>query len=541
MSCWRLLQLSDQPNSDHIPQLLVKPVFGPDSYTVHVTCLTHIWSESLDLAGIVDRAAQEQSPIEVSKQDTTQLAILLANVQNALEHPDDAICRITQAAREGLTLHTTIALPKPLDSLTWTFHLAKREPTVLKNDLILPLLVSSHIQHARIAALVSTISDKDRAITRLLDQYESCNLDLAAAFPILSGLKTGKKLIKREQAARHVPALQQFHQHAFNKDTGHLAISDLHSLDLFQEALSDCVPDMSSKLVADVSDVRWWTGVPTHVSRIKTPSKTKAKHQLPVARATKPVADSSGDETEDEFETHSNFKTRKIPSATARASTALLLSKEDNTASDEDATEDDDDLDAPPKTQTQRSSQAIGRPPPPLTKSSSLEAPSLPKSPALLPAKPKPKGFRIGGKPKQVSPDPPLLSQDKPDTIPDAHDRLMKEPPSSQITAAIETTPKKAKRRFKIGGKEKRALSGDSRVHDAEPTMTDRTKASESPSIQPPSSPPVVPSPREASPVVEEELDETAEEKAERRRAELKRKTEEAAKKQAQGKKKRRF
>jgi hypothetical protein len=312
MSCWRVLQLSQQPDGAHIPQLLVKPVFRSDSYTVHLTCLSNIWSEELDLQGIVDRASQEQSPIEVSKHDTTQLAILLANVRKSLEDSDanDAVCRITRSGDDGITLHTTISLPTPLDSLTWKFYLTRRPSTMLKNELILPLLVSSHIQHERISGLVSTIQDKDRAITRLVDQYESSNLDLAAAFPIISGLRSGRKTFKREQAAKHVPALQPFREDAFRQETEQGVDTDVSTLGLFQQALSDCTPEVPSQLKAkdEIGDLNWWASVPDRLSQPKASKKSRPKPSLPAAQPKKDLAASSDDETEDEFETHENFK-----------------------------------------------------------------------------------------------------------------------------------------------------------------------------------------------------------------------------------------
>jgi hypothetical protein len=308
MACWRVLELSEQPDGDHIPQLLVKPVFASDSYTVHLTCLSNIWSEELDLYGIVDRASQQHSPIEVSKHDTAQLAILLDNVKKSLEHSDDAICRITRDDADGITLHTTITLPKPLDSLTWKFHLKRRAATTLKNELILPLLVSSHIQHGRLTSLVSTIHDKDKAITRLMDQYESSNLDLAAAFPIISGLKSGRKVIKREQAARHIPALQPFREDAFKQQTAQLVDSDVSTLGLFQEALSECAPAVPSQLRSDDSNVEWWTSIASRLSASKAPVKSKGKKVALPPKPAPAIGNSSGDETEDEFENHSNFK-----------------------------------------------------------------------------------------------------------------------------------------------------------------------------------------------------------------------------------------
>jgi hypothetical protein len=303
MSCWRVLELSEQPDGERIPQLLVKPVFGPDSYTVHLTCLSNIWSEELDVDGIVDRASQEQSPIEVSKQDNAQLAILLDNVNKSLENSNDAVCRITRNDTDGVTLHTTISLPKPLDSLTWKFYLGKRTSTILKNELILPLLISSHIQHERLTGLVSAINDKDKAITRLVD----------AAFPIISGLKSGRKGIKREQAAKHIPALQPFREEAFKQRTGQLVDSDVSTLGLFQEALAECSPSVPSKLKADDGDLDWWTSVPARLSPPKAPTKGKAKAAGKSATVAEPAsksADPSDDETEDEFETHENFKVR---------------------------------------------------------------------------------------------------------------------------------------------------------------------------------------------------------------------------------------
>lgn len=312
MSGWRVLQLSEQPDNHHIPQLLVKPDFRPASYTVHLTCLSNIWSEQLDLDAIVTRASQEQSPIEVSKHDTAQLAILLDNVKKSLEDSDgnDTVCRITRTGDDDLTLHTTIALPKPLDSLTWKFHLTRQPSTTLKNELILPLLVSSHIQHERIAGLVSTITDKDRAITRLVDQYESSNLDLAAAFPVISGLKSGRRVIKREQAAKHVPALQPFREDAYREETAQLSGPNVSTLGLFQQALSECHPEVPSQLKSKggANDLEWWSSVSQRLSQSKPLVKSKPQAPKSAAQPQKETTPMSDEETEDEFETHANFK-----------------------------------------------------------------------------------------------------------------------------------------------------------------------------------------------------------------------------------------
>lgn len=312
MSCWRVLQLSDQLDGENVPQLLIKPRFSSDSYTIFLTDLSNIWSEELDSAGLVGRASEEESPIEVSKQETTQLAILLQNVQKSLANTDDTTCRIVRATADDVVLHTTISLPEPLDSLRWRFHLRKRTSVTLKNELVLPLLVSSHIQHEKISNLVATITEKDRVITRLLDQYESSNLDLAAAFPSISGLKSGRRLLKRDQAARHIPGLQPFHQDSWKRETAELHDTDVSTLSLFQEALSECTPKVPPRLESEDSRNTWWTSIATALHDPKPTMKPKANPipEKAEARAERkvPAPESDDDETEDEFETHENFK-----------------------------------------------------------------------------------------------------------------------------------------------------------------------------------------------------------------------------------------
>ena len=185
------------------------------------------------------------------------------------------------------------------------------------------------------------------------------------------------------------------------------------------------------------------------------------------------------------------------------------------------------------------------RKPPPRTRSSTPEELSLPKAITLPAAKSKVKGFRIGGKNNKAGTEFPPTAHMEFDIAADADDLPIKKPLSSQMNdnanANANATPKKVKRTFKIGGKGKVGAAGSSQVPDTASPMTDRTRATHSPSAQPPSSPPVDKLAKEETPAVEEEHEETPEERAERRRAELKRKTEEAAKKQAQSKKKRRF
>lgn len=310
MSCWRVLQLANSPQGHTIPQLLIKSQFSSNSYAVFVTDLSNIWSEELHLSDIVRRAAEVESPIEVTERDTTQLAILFENVQKSLVPSDATSCLVTRNVSGGdVTLHTTISLPEPLGSLTWRFHLHKQAANVLKDQLILPILLSSLVQHERISSILSIVSEKDRTITRLVDQYEASNLDLAAAFPSISNVKFSKRTVKREQAAKYIPGLQEFEVHAWKSQTSHVIDDDVSTLQVFQEALSECTPKVPSKLMSDDKDAFWWEALGTDVPTRSAATKANVKAQASSANSHPIVSESeTEDETEDEFETHENFK-----------------------------------------------------------------------------------------------------------------------------------------------------------------------------------------------------------------------------------------
>ncbi|KAF2787407.1 XLF-domain-containing protein [Melanomma pulvis-pyrius CBS 109.77] len=543
MSCWRVLELSEE-SDERIPQLLIKTDFGAKSYTVFLTDLNNIWSEESDLAAIVERATQQESPIEVSKQDTTQLAILLDNVRKCL----DTDCRITRNDTDGVILHAATSLPEPLDSLRWKFYLGKRTAVTLRNELILPLLVSSHIQHERVNSLISSVTEKDKAITRLLDQFESSNLDLATAFPSIGGSKSARKLIKREQAARHVPALRPFDKDSWKKETSQLKDSQISTLGLFQEALSQCTPKVPPRMTVTDDENSWWTLIGSSLESPEPNFKSKPAEPTKTISPSTPRSETSEDETEDEFETHENFRVRDLPRKSTQAPKPTPPSAQKQQAVHEDeTTEDEEDLDAPPKSQNQSLGRATTR------QSSTKDRSPEPKlSPVPKPSSSsaqKPKGFRIGGA-KSKEPAVELPRETSLHAEHAQEERDAEEPNASIPTRAksgVESTTstavKPARKAFKIGGRHKTSTE-DSAV--LSPPKTSKSKGD----IESAKEALVEPVPQKRSADVKTEVDtsspaeeheETAEEKAERKRRELKRKNEELAKKQAQNKKKKRF
>lgn len=126
-------------------------------------------------------------------------------------------------------------------------------------------------------------------------------------------------------------------------------------------------------------------------------------------------------------------------------------------------------------------------------------------------------------------------------SVPDHETSRTSMPPSTQVVPQTDASPKKPRKAFKIGGKNKPSKEAAS----SQLETTGFPISSHSREVDPPtlnSSPPPLPQEahREPTPVVEEH-EETPEEKAERKRAELKRRNEDIAKKQAQHKKKKRF
>ncbi|KAF2732947.1 XLF-domain-containing protein [Polyplosphaeria fusca] len=540
MACWRVLALS---GSQQAPQLLIKTTFDRDKYTVFLSDLCNIWSEELDLSAIVQRAAEHESPIDVSHQDTSQLSILLDNVRKSVFQDEAAVRRVTRRHPDSLILHTTVALPAPLDSLNWSFVLQKQSSAALKNELILPLLVSSHIQHERLSSLVATVNEKDKAITRLIDQFDSNNLDLASAFPIIGGSKPGRRAVKREQAARHVPALQPFSERVWKEETGQLRDGRLSSLALFQEALSECSAKVPPRLLAKTEEDPWWVSLQSSIGdsfQLSRREAVKAQSLPP----TNPPLLAEDAETDDEFETHENFHLRgTVQKQVQHANGTPTISDEQRARSiqDESTDDGDDDLDAPLKTYSQRQSRHVADdiPADKVQESSPVTSAEL-NNPRSLP---KSKGFRIGGKPKKTSPHPSRdYDMESAGSVKNSNPLIKSKP--DEVSPGGGTRP--SKKPFTIGGKKKETSVSSAMDEKTVSPPRDRNSNSMSSSRDVSiehgahhSSPPGDANrSHEVTAKEEENLhEETAEEKAERKRRELKRKNEELAKKPPKRKK----
>lgn len=178
---WHPLPLTTSIRS--APPLLLQSTFTPTSYTLYLTDLTSVWSETLSKRDILTRAEKEGTSIDPSE-DLSQLKILLEKLQHAVVKQDDDVdLELTSTSaptrRECvLKLKTTTELPAPLRPLTWVFRLQPLPRVQYTNLFVLPLFGCISTLQDQTESLLSTIKDKDSLIERLTDQLKEHNLDV---------------------------------------------------------------------------------------------------------------------------------------------------------------------------------------------------------------------------------------------------------------------------------------------------------------------------------------------------------------------------
>jgi hypothetical protein len=77
---------------------------------------------------------------------------------------------------------------------------------------------------------------------------------------------------------------------------------------LFQEALAQNTPKVPPQLKSKNEENSWWAVVPTHLSPPTVAAKIVVNKTVPAAKPKQVHAETTDDETEDEFEVHENFK-----------------------------------------------------------------------------------------------------------------------------------------------------------------------------------------------------------------------------------------
>jgi len=180
-SNWRPLPGGDLDN-DH--RYIVKFRFEPTGYTIFLSDASRIWTESLNYKEVLRRAREEDCSITPSDEDPKQLMILFGKLEDVFYARGGATLTLDDSdVKQQIVMRTTTPLPRPLPALTWYFTLGIGPAEAMRKELVVPLLSMSFVQTQRIEELSSELHEKDNAISRILDKFESKNIELKSIFP----------------------------------------------------------------------------------------------------------------------------------------------------------------------------------------------------------------------------------------------------------------------------------------------------------------------------------------------------------------------
>ncbi|KXH57668.1 hypothetical protein CNYM01_07392 [Colletotrichum nymphaeae SA-01] len=207
---WRRLPV---PTSADLPKLLVSTTFTATSYTLFVTDLANIWSESLDRRAIYKRSLNESTSIDPTDSDSNMRAFL-SKIQSVFDPShrdhDKASMSIStrsnkEAGEQGLTLSITCELDN-MQPLEWPVYLQKCPQAELTTELVIPLAQAESVSRRRVESLTETIKQKDAVIMKLLDKLEATGTRLENVFAVLSA----KQKPTRKMAEEKVKGLAPF-------------------------------------------------------------------------------------------------------------------------------------------------------------------------------------------------------------------------------------------------------------------------------------------------------------------------------------------
>lgn len=420
---WTFLPLPASAAVD-LPPLLISATFLKDTYTVHLTDLSHIWSESLDRKAIIRHSRLENTSIDPSS-SPDQFAILLRKIKLGLAGEDGTLCTLTIGSEEeqpSLELNISVDLPGGLAPLEWTMRLSASRDGSIKSHLIVPLLQTQHIQRREISGLGEVIRDKDHVIQKLLDKLESMGTDLGQVFAQAAGRPGRKGDWNRDR----VKGMAVFDYSQWRQDLSSDCPQDISDLlkATFNDNKDETTGVVAPQQVERGEEERWWRSIGGltinlsngRVSTNKGSMKSKQSSKITVGQGSRGASD-----------THENISVgRKLETPVMEDKAFEPLPSSHKTGEE---TEDDDDLDVQGRT----------------TRES--------KSPLPIPRTKKILG-KIGGKKRTASPQPP----ERAESFVEKHEtgaKTTSEDTESDVQPS-EATSKPRKKLGQVGGKKKR-------------------------------------------------------------------------------------
>lgn len=367
---WRPLPLA----VPGIPSLLVCTDFAPQSYSVRITDLANLWTESLEKKPIIMRGLKEDTSIDPTD-GPDQIRKLLDLLRAAFdptspEHGDTSMALSRggsgDAGDDGLVIHITVILPGGLRPLKWPMHLKKSTQSAIATELVLPLIQAHHARTREMTELIAALRDKDSVITKLVDKLEAVGTGLEHTFTSLSG----RRKVTRAIAEERVKGLAPFREADFRKraaaaqtEAGPANIPVLLDDVFGGDGGLACGADLDIDDSPALND--WWAklGKGKHIALVergKEKTDKTAESPPPLGR-TRRKAETDDDDNDDDFQvqaTPPGLTTRKrdTPARRPQAPPSAADDDDDETSDGEDGDEAKipDSMPEPPSQQRTR-------------------------------------------------------------------------------------------------------------------------------------------------------------------------------------------
>lgn len=238
-----------------IPPLLIKHDFGPSNYSVWLTDLTFIWSESLDRKQIIRRAFDIDTSIDPTE-GADQLRLFLRGMEDALKQGAGTSVDIEQSDDEAkLILRTSTSLPGGLKPLEWSFLLTRASQATMTSEFLLPLLGHQLVAKAEKASLLQQLKEKDHVIAKLIDKMQADGVELGKVFPGAASSKSWTGSNARQGVA--IKGLAEFDQEQWQARLSRDNAPSGNLDDLLPKIFEAAVPDMGEELQISNHD-EWW-------------------------------------------------------------------------------------------------------------------------------------------------------------------------------------------------------------------------------------------------------------------------------------------
>ena len=274
---WKPLTLANQIHST--PCLLVKCDFGSTNYTIHLTDLTYLWTESLDRKQIIRRSLELNTSIDPSENES-QLRLLLGHIERSFDGLSGTSLSLQgKDSSSRLLLNISVKLPAPLAQLEWPLYMMQAPQGLLTSHFVLPYLSQVVSLRDQIDSLLQHLREKDNVIRKLTDKMESDGTDFSRVFPGAASVRGRSRLSAREAFSKSVKGMADFDQQEWREQT--LANSKA-SDSIYQLVKSVFVSDHGdAQVLSQVIDsqAHWWENLqPGESLSATTQSKPSTHH-----------------------------------------------------------------------------------------------------------------------------------------------------------------------------------------------------------------------------------------------------------------------